>query len=85
MGWEFPHMGALVAALPQSYCPRYLLKLLSAGCWLDFPGDTSELCRRPGRRLSVSRRDLLSPSERGPGISRNSLSLHMPTVPSWAW
>lgn len=64
---------------------RYLLKLLSVDCWLDLPTDPSVLCRWPERRLSVSRGYLPSPSEWTLGVSRNSLSFHVPTVPSRAW
>lgn len=64
---------------------HYLLKLLSVDCWLDLPTDPSVLCRWPERRLSVSRGYLPSPSEWTLGVSRNSLSFHVPTVPSRAW
>lgn len=64
---------------------RYLLKLLSVDCWLDFPGEPSEPCRWADRRLSVSREYLPSPSECTLGVSRNSLSFQVPTVPSRAW
>lgn len=45
----------------------------------------SEPCRWLERRLSVSEGYLLSPSEWTLGVSRNSLSFHVPTVPSKAW